>query len=200
MYDRFHDGDGPVGRYLRNFFSDYDYKGVILDIGGGPAIEYSFSKHFQMNGWRCIIVEPNDKHVEEHKLHGHEVYQYAVSNSDQKDVEIVLYGGGNEMGSPVLGDKSGTVHLLSQRKIIVDVITLNTFLKNLGVNQIDIMSVDVEGWELEVIEGLDTSVYDIKFIILENFWDQDSYRQTMKSKGYELINKFTFNEIYKKVT
>ena len=62
MIEKFYDGDGPVGRYLRTkFFSDYNYKGVVVEVGGGPAEEYSFSKHYIDNGWRGIILEPNDR-------------------------------------------------------------------------------------------------------------------------------------------
>jgi hypothetical protein len=202
MIKKFYDGDGPVGRYLRTkFFSDYSYKGVVVEVGGGPAELYSFSKHYIDNGWRGIILEPNDRMFKEHQEAGHEVYQYAVSNEDKANVDFICYGGGNEMGSPGLGVKPGTgVEGLSQRKIKVDVITLNTFFKQIDIKYIDIMSVDVEGWEPEVLEGLDTSQFEIRFIVLENFYDKEEYRTLMREKGYEMIFKISFNEIYQKKT
>ena len=202
MIEKFYDGDGPVGRYLRTkFFSDYNYKGVVVEVGGGPAEEYSFSKHYIDNGWRGIILEPNDRMFKEHQEAGHEVYQYAVSNEDKTDVDFICYGGGNEMGSPGLGCKTESgVEGLSQRKIKVDVITLNTFFKQIDIKYIDIMSVDVEGWEIEVLEGLDTSQFEIRFIVLENFYDKEEYRTIMREKGYEMIFKISFNEIYQKKT
>ena len=202
MIEKFYDGDGPVGRYLRTkFFSDYNYKGVVVEVGGGPAEEYSFSKHYIDNGWRGIILEPNDRMFKEHQEAGHEVYQYAVSNEDKTDVDFICYGGGNEMGSAGLGVKpESSVEGLSQRKIKVDVITLNTFFKQIDIKYIDIMSVDVEGWEIEVLEGLDTSQFEIRFIVLENFYDKEEYRTIMREKGYEMIFKISFNEIYQKKT
>ena len=202
MIEKFYDGDGPVGRYLRTkFFSDYNYKGVVVEVGGGPAEEYSFSKHYIINGWRGIILEPNDRMFKEHQKAGHEVYQFAVSNEDKNNVDFICYGGGNEMGSPGLGCKpESSVEGLSQRKIKVDVITLNTFFKQIDIKYIDIMSVDVEGWEIEVLEGLDTSQFEIRFIVLENFYDKEEYRTIMREKGYEMIFKISFNEIYQKKT
>jgi FkbM family methyltransferase len=202
MIEKFYDGDGPVGRYLRTkFFSDYSYKGVVVEVGGGPAELYSFSKHYIDNGWRGIILEPNDRMFKEHQEAGHEVYQYAVSNEDKANVDFICYGGGNEMGSAGLGVKpESSVEGLSQRKIKVDVITLNTFFKQIDIKYIDIMSVDVEGWEPEVLEGLDTSQFEIRFIVLENFFDKEEYRTLMREKGYEMIFKISFNEIYQKKT
>jgi FkbM family methyltransferase len=202
MIKKFYDGDGPVGRYLRTkFFSDYSYKGVVVEVGGGPAELYSFSKHYIDNGWRGIILEPNDRMFKEHQEAGHEVYQYAVSNEDKANVDFICYGGGNEMGSAGLGVKpESSVEGLSQRKIKVDVITLNTFFKQIDIKYIDIMSVDVEGWEPEVLEGLDTSQFEIRFIVLENFFDKEEYRTLMREKGYEMIFKISFNEIYQKKT
>jgi FkbM family methyltransferase len=202
MIEKFYDGDGPVGRYLRRkFFSDYSYKGVVVEVGGGPAELYSFSKHYIDNGWRGIVLEPNDRMFKEHQEAGHEVYQYAVSNEDKANVDFICYGGGNEMGSAGLGVKpESSVEGLSQRKIKVDVITLNTFFKQIDIKYIDIMSVDVEGWEPEVLEGLDTSQFEIRFIVLENFFDKEEYRTLMREKGYEMIFKISFNEIYQKKT
>jgi FkbM family methyltransferase len=202
MKNIYYDGDGPVGQFLReNFYPDYSYKGIVMDVGGGEAERYSFSKHFIDNGWRGIIFEPNDKYYLDHKNAGHEIYQYAVSNRDEKNIEFTCYFNGDEMGSPGLGYKGPGVidPFIPKRTITVDMITLNTFFKENNLKEVDLLSVDVEGWELEVMEGFDTNLYSAKFIVLENFYHLDTYNATMAKKGYQLINKISFNYIYKKL-
>ena len=42
-------------KYIReNYFPDYSFKGTMIELGAGPPVFYSMSKHFRYNGWRCI--------------------------------------------------------------------------------------------------------------------------------------------------
>ena len=66
-------------KYVRDtFFPDYDYKGIVVEVGAGPPESLSMSKHFRDSGWRSICVEPNPKFVEQHRAVGSEVYQLSL--------------------------------------------------------------------------------------------------------------------------
>jgi hypothetical protein len=68
-------------KYIREtFFPDFDYKGIMVEVGAGPTVFYSMSKHFRDYGWRCVCIDPNPKFVSEHKKEGNEIYQLAVIN------------------------------------------------------------------------------------------------------------------------
>jgi hypothetical protein len=56
--------------------------------------------------------------------------------------------------------------------------------------------VDVEGWELEVMQGL--SLIKPQVVILENIFKEESYRQFMSEFGYKFIEKIWDNDIYEK--
>lgn len=201
MKNVFYDGDGPVGEYLRNnYFLDYDYKGILLEVGGGHPEQYSFSKHFTDNGWRSIIFEPNPKYAQMHRDLGNEIYQVAVSTKDEENVDfqILTKFGDFEMSGSALSVKyqnefsPGT----TVSSIKVDVITLNTFFENNNLKEVDIISVDTEGWELEVMEGFDTSKYYSKFVVLENLKYSPKYNKSMREKGYKLLTNIGINYIY----
>lgn len=201
MKDKFYDGDGPVGKYIRdNYYPDYNYKGVVMEVGGGHPYHYSFSKHFIDNGWRGIIFEPNPRYAKMHQELGHEIYQNAVSNKDEENVDfqVLTRFGDFQMSGSALSIKYEN-EITADAKvetIKVDVITLNTFFKEMNLINIDILSVDTEGWELEVMEGLDTSQFKARIVVLENLKYSPKYTQLMAKKGYRLVKMVTFNYIY----
>ena len=67
-------------------------------------------------------------------------------------------------------------------------------LKACGAN--DLVTVDVEGWELSVMRGLSMDRYKPKVVILENVFDDAAYRTFMAERGYWISGRVDFNEIY----
>jgi hypothetical protein len=61
------------------------------------------------------------------------------------------------------------------------------------------MTIDTEGWELEVISGFDSSAVDCKYIILENYQNDPNYDSMMVEIGYEKIHKLNYDHIFRKV-
>jgi hypothetical protein len=60
-------------------------------------------------------------------------------------------------------------------------------------NRIDLLSLDVEGSELEVLKGLDHLEYRFSFIVIEirNFETMNSY---LISLGYQLVEKMSTHD------
>jgi hypothetical protein len=76
---------------------------------------------------------------------------------------------------------------LSINTIKVNVRKLDTILKEAKVSKVDYVIVDVEGWELNVMEGFTSSKYQPKVIVLENAF-ADTYQEFntyMTNLGYE---------------
>ena len=72
--------------------------------------------------------------------------------------------------------------------------TLNSILKeSKAPNIIDFFSLDVEGAEFDVLYGIDFSIYNFKYIIIEtdNFERLDKF---MTNKNYKFINKYNSND------
>jgi len=135
-----------------------------------------------------------------HRDLGNEIYQVAVSTKDEENVDfqVLTKFGDFEMSGSALSVKyqnelsPGTI----VSTIKVDVITLNSFLENNNLKEVDIISVDTEGWELEVMEGFDTSKYYARFVVLENLKYSPKYNKFMREKGYRLLTNIGINYIY----
>lgn len=194
-------------KYIReNFFPDFSYKGVMVEVGAGPPTFISSSKHFRNNGWRTICVEPNPKFVKQHQEEGSEVYQYACSNEEKKSSFVINYNNdewysqeNDGVSFSSLGIRyNGVPEHNTQEVIEVDTIKLNTLLEKINVDKVDVLSIDVEGWELDVLMGFDHLKYSPKVIVLENFENKQEYETFMNERGYIKQIDLGYNQVYVK--
>jgi FkbM family methyltransferase len=192
-------GDLEIDKFiLESFFKDY--KGIMIEIGAGPTTSFSMSKAFRERGWRAICVDANPYYVNLHKSEGNEVYHYALSNEILKNQDFEIINPDTPCQLAGSSIKLRNANLInSPKKIIkVDIITLDWLLELLSVDKLDYISIDVEGWELEVMKGFNAQKYNPKVIVLENFLNEDSYIKYMNSIGYSFLKKIYFNDIYVK--
>jgi FkbM family methyltransferase len=188
-------------KFIREtFFPNENDNMVMAEIGAGTVEFYSMSKHFRDSGWRCVCVDPNPKFVEQHKNAGHEIYEFACSSEDGESIFNVY-----ETGAWIDEYEGISYSSLGQRydypqpptkSFNVKVIKLNNLLESIKVERLDFLSVDVEGWELEVMRGFDVNKYLPKVVLLENLNYDIEYDRYMESVGYSLHTKLDYNYIY----
>jgi FkbM family methyltransferase len=208
--------EGNLDVLLRkHFFPDLGFKGVFVDVGAAGPVYLSNSFSFRELGWKVISIEPNPNFCAEHRKLGHEVLEYACSSEDRDDVAFTIvdqhdleYMGGkvsyesfSSLGMPdsyaQRYDRTNHVKRTTT-EISVKVRKLDTILAQHepDIRHIDIVSVDVEGWELQVIEGLSLEIFQPKVIVLENLEDEARYRAFMSERSYALRGRIGVNDIY----
>jgi FkbM family methyltransferase len=172
----------------------------MIEVGAGPPEFYSMSKHFRDNKWRCVCVEPNPKFIEQHKQLNHEIYQYACSNEEKTSQFQIVNTGWNHSVNGIsyssLTPKYDIVDQHTTETIEVSVIKLDTLLTNLNIESVDFVSIDTEGWELEVMQGFSADKYKPKVILLENYLYDENYVSFMKERGYVLDTALKYNYIF----
>ena len=84
------------------------------------------------------------------------------------------------------------------RTVLVKVRKLDTILTQHepDITHVDVIAVDVEGWELNVMRGFSTQKFDPQVVILENLFKSDEYVSYMKSIGYELWRRLEPNDVF----
>jgi len=192
--------------YIRNkFFSDYSKPGTIVEVGAATPDFISMSRHFKLNNWRTIVVEPNPHFVELHKQLNNEIYPYACSFENKDDVDFTLVHVNNGqitnhsfssfyIKEEYIAKNHNWPTTLPKTTIKVKQRTLDFILQEANVNEIDLLVVDVEGWEIEVIKGL-TRIKP-KLIILENIFNNMDYRRYMVSIGYSFLEHRYNDDVY----
>jgi len=191
------------------YFPDFARMGVMVEVGGGTPEFLSMSKHFKDNGWRVVIVEPNPLFASMHRAIGNEVVECACSSENQSNVpftvvsqEVEAYGGiVTDHSFSSLALKPGYEAMIpkenvSRRSITVDARRLDSILESQGISDVDLLSVDVEGWEIEVMKGLDTTRHSVGVIVLENLMHEASYTEYMRRIHYKLDTKIEYNYVF----
>jgi FkbM family methyltransferase len=203
-------GEGGLDRLVYNrFFADAP-AGVFVDVGAARPDFLSMSSLYRGLGWHVIAVEPNPIFCEAHRAAGFEVLEYACADRDEDNVDFevvdshgTLYEGGpvsfESLSSLAIKDAYRAVHDEPDvRQIKVNVRRLDTLLADHApdVERLDIVSVDVEGWELEVLDGLSFDRYRPRVLIVENLVEEAAYRQAMWARGYRLWRRVGPNDVY----
>lgn len=196
-------------RILRErYFPDTSLRGVMVEVGGGTPEFLSMSKHFRDHGWRTIVVEPNPEFVALHRAAGVEVYECACGPQAQEKCSFTVVTQNVEAYGGVVTDhsfsslalKPGYARLLPKtaraKTIEVAVRRLDEILDAAGVAKIDLLSVDVEGWELEVLQGIDLGRIPVRVIVLENFCHDETYAPFMRDRGYTLDQQIEYNYVF----
>ncbi len=200
-------------RFIRTRLFPNTQTGLVVEVGGGTPLFYSMSRHWVLNGWKALIIEPNPHFVKLHKDIGNDVVACACGAVDAVDRDFYVVGPPcdetpdgklTEHSWSALEVKPGylafahkkSVDEMPHTKIKVQVRTLDSILAERGNPSIDILTLDVEGWELEVLAGFDLLRHRPKVIVLENFLDSDEYRTYMRSRGCLLVKCIEYNEIY----
>ena len=170
IYSKIHgeiENNEEVDRVLREYFPDYNYKGVFLDIGAFKPITISNSFNFEKNGWDVYCFEANTNVISLLKKERKNVYNYAIYDEDKDFVEfnIVTTNGGTAVFSAI-EISSEYLNIFPQKiekieKIKVPQKKINTILENEipHIKEVDIISLDIEGGKLKCLKGLDLEKY-----------------------------------------
>jgi FkbM family methyltransferase len=202
--------EGNVDQVVREQFFQNNRSGVFVEVGAARPDYLSISASYRERGWKIIAVEPNPAYQDLYKQFGIEVLPYACGGSDEDGVDfsVVDSHGADYEGGRVTYESFSSLSIKDSYAALkpnLDVKTIKVNLRRLDtimaqhapdVRETDIVSVDVEGWELEVLRGLSFSQYKPKVLIIENIFSDKSYRDFMEDRGYHLWRTLQPNEIY----
>lgn len=203
-----------VDRIVREEFFPGQGKGVLVEVGAARPDYLSISASFRELGWKVIAIEPNPEFCAAHRALGHEVLQYAASDSEEDEASffVVDSNDANYMGGSVsfesfssLGIRGKYSELHETVKETTDIKTIPVKVRRLDtilarhepdLNEIDILAIDVEGWELNVLRGLTLKRYRPKVIILESLFEDPEYTSYMQARGYKRWRRLEPNDVY----
>jgi len=201
-YGQFGEDSFILSEYTQSF-------GYAIEVGGADGINGSPTKCLEDRGWKTLLIEPNRELVREAKKHRPYVYNCAAGEENVDDVGMTIYtlDTGNETAVSGLRPDVKLIeqhqHMIKDQRVeLVNKRTLNSLINkwedDLGeeITNIDFLSVDTEGTELDVMKGLDLSKWQPKIIALENNFEDYNYRRTMFNYGYIFYNRIGVNDYY----
>jgi len=167
--------------------------GYFVEFGATDGVLLSntwlLEKHF---GWRGICAEPNPKLFERLQLNRScslsPACVYRHSGERFRFVLAGAYGGLEHHGQDDQHVDKRNAYASVGDVIEVTTISLMDLLDQQGAPEvIDYLSIDTEGSELAILEGIDWSRYQFRCITVEhNFTEQrQSIRQILEEQGYQ---------------
>lgn len=181
-----------------------DFVGVFLDIGCNDCVTFSNTRALAMKGWKGIFIDPSSA-IERCKdiykgQKGHYFYNWAISKHNGKEI---LQESGSLLGVADVGLVS-TFHQHEKerfhRTVKYNQVEVKTYKWKTAYNRFvhkkyDMISLDVEGDELNILPDIDLS--ETRLICIE--WNSKPELKVEYEKyldGFNLIYTSGENLIY----
>jgi len=145
--------------------------GFFIEAGAYDGEYHSNTLFLEMTrNWTGLLIEPNPRAYRELLMKDRRVYATSSCIRDKFSiVPFLAYGmeGGIVDNARMVSRVQATQHELYASVINVTCFPLDVMLESVGVTQVDVFSLDVEGSELDVLKSIPFSRVNIKMFVIE---------------------------------
>lgn len=193
---------------LLDSFLGHKKAGFYVDIGAHDHIDLSNSFKFYKRGWTGIQIEPDPKKIEHFKKYRPKTISLNIGVGDKNVADFFIFETGvlSTFSKEEAKQHEGFGHHIIET-VKVNIIPLKEVLEKYAKNQeIDFMSVDTEGYDLEVLKTNDWDKHRPHFVVVETaeyskdkFGKKlnDIYDPFMSKIGYQKVADTFLNTIYR---
>ena len=187
--------------------------GFFIEAGANDGISQSNTALYEFEyGWKGLLVEPNPKkyfECKERRINSI-VENYALVSNSYRGNFINGDFGHQDYTSSLMsmvldeGDWCDDVMRESQKNrrehemvIEVPAITLNKLLEKHNIKNIDFFSLDVEGYEISVLNGFDIERYLPSYMLIETTTFENRISaifEYMDNKNYKVVERLSCND------
>lgn len=191
---------------LKSFFGE-DSKGFVVDVGAADGIRYSNSRYLiDELGWSGLLVEPHPTFFDRIKSLYEDSNKVSVVNAAvySKEGEMPFYVYGRDEHAQVstlsetFKDKVTRVHgdKFEAEPTQVRVLKLSSILE--GVKNIDFLSIDCEGVDMEVLLSNDWEKHRPSLVCVEHSMPKDDLHEFLSSVGYTFLQATEGNSFFRR--
>lgn len=189
---------------IRDFFQDRQ-GGFFVDVGCAWPIKASNTYYLEKHlGWTGIGIDALNDYAAEwkEKRPNSKFFNFLVTKNSE--------GSGKFYKSERIGFSSTKLEVadgtefvgggVKTEEIQVPKVCLNDLFDREGIKKIDLLSIDIEGHELEALLGLDLERFSPELIVAESFKVEDEVTKYLNKYGYQKIQRYApfdkFNTYY----
>ena len=191
---------------------------VLLDVGAhkGETIS-NFLKNFKIKNIYSFEASKNtyqtlktniDKIKNIYKETNIEIFNFGVGNSVESKIFYELPDSNSstfnliDQKSSYFKRKNKILSFFFKKKFnikknYVSQIKLSQFIKNKELIKIDILKIDTEGYELDVLKGLEEKIKIVNFIYFEHHYDNMIIKNYKFSEIHEFLSHKGFYRVFK---
>lgn len=197
-------------KYIYNNFFKNKKDGFFLEIGADDGVRFSNCKFFEDNlNWKGIAIEARQRAYNNLKKNRNCICLNTVL-SDKEEQTDFLELRGYGIGLSGLINKYDKRHIerienekknkdhLGSSIIQVNTQKLDTILDKYNINNIDFLSIDTEGSELDILKTIDFERYTIDVITIEDNYNDPKLTDFFINNNYQLVTEIECDKIFKK--
>ena len=185
----------PESELVWQFFGGRQ-DGFFLDVGANEPQKGSQTWLLEVRGWRGILIEPQARLCERlRQARARSRVFQAACGAPGAPSEMPLYTAESLGHSGLVKNlvDATTTYVGAE---IVKVMTLDSLLAEAGNPQIDFMTMDVEGTQLDVLRGFNLQRHRPKLLLLEDHLHDLKTHRHLARAGYRLAKRTGLNNWY----
>lgn len=196
----------PADQILyENYLKDIK-EGIFIECGAGNGVSTNNSLVYERElGWKCINIEASPRAfiaLERNRPNSFLNLNVGLSNKNGKAVFNDIGNGNSSFTHKDHQLKAQRKQGIKENKVEVPIITLKKLVEDYNIPKIDAMVLDVEGHEIEIIEGFkdspvtpDVICMEYPHVCVELNNGLKDLAEIMKGHGY-FFNFFANNDAY----
>ncbi|WP_417847619.1 FkbM family methyltransferase [Thalassoglobus sp.] len=182
--------------------SRFKSPGFFIEAGALDGFFESNTYNLErFHGWNGILIEPIPdffKRIKTNRPHTTAFHCALVSANNSNDSVFIQE---NHAFSSVVDGTEPDENDKLNPAIAVEPRTLTSILDEIQPNQIDLLSLDVEGYEAEVLRGLNLNRYQPRVLIIEclDNLKKEEVEDCLKGR-YKLVKQITYRDFAYELT
>jgi len=168
--------------------------GYFVEVGANQPRELSQTFDLEQRGWTGLLVEPQPGLADElRRQRSAKVFAAACSSRRNSGTSMTLHLAGPHSSF----DQNLNLETVRPHGAIdVPVRTLDDILIEAGAPQIDFISIDVEGHELDVLDGFSLARWAPRLILIEDLLLHLKLHRYLVRNGYGWLRRTGINNWY----
>ena len=187
---------------MEKYFKDI-FNGFYIECGANDGVSQNNTLYYnQKYNWKGLLVEANPDIYNICKINRPNdiVENYALVSSSYADKTIKGYFKNISLnGQCIDGNKYSDKTLSTEQITEVNAITLTELLDKHDIKKIDLFSLDVEGYEINVLDGLNFEKYRPKYILIETTTCENKREEIenyLSNKKYKFLERLSYNDAF----
>ena len=170
--------------------------GYFVEIGAGDPVQSSQTWHLEQKDWHGILVEPIPELCESlRRNRARSIIVQAACGAPEQRGQIQFHIS-EAFTRSTLEKNDLSLDVSFTRTDIVDLKTLDDILEEIDPPNIDFVSIDVEGLQLEVLRGFTLKRYRPQLLLVEDHLYNLRTHRYLVQQDYRLVKRTALNNWY----
>lgn len=166
----------------------------FVEVGANQPRALSQTWEFEQRGWTGVLIEPQPDLADQlRRERSAQVFAVACSSRASSGSRMTLHLAGPHSS---FDSKLNLAEVKPHGSISVPLLCLDEILLAAGASGIDFMSIDVEGHELEVLDGFDLPRWRPRLLLIEDLLLNLRLHRYLTGRSYRWVRRTGINNWY----